>query len=597
MKSHPIIIAVLVLLTGGLLAWGISQKQKQQNTPAPTKKVETVKKAPEKQTAPADTVKKDSVKKEVVPDYRIEGTLTDEEGKGVAGVVMSDGFQCVTTDSMGRYEMKRNKDAAFIYYSVPEDCEVPTHSATDNTAYFYQPVEKDKKKYNFRLKRLPMGKETHYKMIVIGDPQVTNAMNPYYESADDNRITKSDLERFTSETMVDIRRTIALLPAGTPVYGLSMGDDVQYYGGYNDTLEVGIRKALGSTGMKLFSVIGNHDQDGKKQYKKKWEDSFGPTDFSFNRGDEHFVCINSCFFTRGATYYSPAELHEAQMNWLKQDLSLTPKNKKVVLCYHVPFTFGTSPYGKAQSLRLATEEGHFSSSRLSMLLYLLRQFQGGYELFCGHTHFSLNHEIEYEGHHVMERCHAAACGNIWQSNVNICGTPNGYYVYTFRGTQIADCYYKGTFWESTKQMSLFRAQTDFNGESYADDWQLDKSKNVLVANVFNADSRWRIVAVENGEQHAMQRISSKGQDAFAAGYHKKYAECAPYSFVSKKNGYLLMNHLFYYVPADSLSTITVKAYDPYGHVYEESSKQAVTEPFKNYAHSYKQTRSSVKNQQ
>ena len=30
----------------------------------------------------------------------------------------------------------------------------------------------------------------------------------------------------------------------------------------------------------------------------------------------------------------------------------------------------------------------------------------------------------------------AACGNIWQSNINICGTPNGYYVYSFVGTSI-----------------------------------------------------------------------------------------------------------------------------------------------------------------
>ena len=29
--------------------------------------------------------------------------------------------------------------------------------------------------YNFTLTRLPGGKEIHYKMIVIGDPQVTNA--------------------------------------------------------------------------------------------------------------------------------------------------------------------------------------------------------------------------------------------------------------------------------------------------------------------------------------------------------------------------------------------------------------------------------------
>ena len=37
--------------------------------------------------------------------------------------------------------------------------------------------------------------------------------------------------------------------------------------------------------MRLFSVIGNHDQDGKALYRRKWEENFGPTDFSFDRGD------------------------------------------------------------------------------------------------------------------------------------------------------------------------------------------------------------------------------------------------------------------------------------------------------------------------
>ena len=35
-------------------------------------------------------------------------------------------------------------------------------------------------------------------------------------------------------------------------------------------------------------------------------------------------------------------------------------------------------------------------------------------------------------------------------------------------------------------MTIFRAQTDFNGEKYAKDWQLANNRNILVANVFNA---------------------------------------------------------------------------------------------------------------
>ena len=187
----------------------------------------------------------------------------------------------------------------------------------------------------------------------------------------------------------------------------------------------------------------------------------------------------------------------------------------------------------------------------------------------------------------MEHCHAAACGNIWQSNVNICGTPNGYYVYTFEGTRLADCYYKGTFWKANKQMTLFRAETNFNQESYADDWNLPSKKNVLIANVFNADSRWKIYAIEDGRQYPMHRISSKGQDAFATGYHHKYIQCAPYRFISKQNGYLLMNHLFYYEPTSPDAHITIKAIDPYGHIYTGSSSEVITAPFANFAHYYK----------
>lgn len=585
MKRKQMYIIAISLVCFVLVAIGVTLHLRKQEAPLPTitKKVADT---PVHKPQTVDTVRK---KKPVVKkiDYTITGTLRDTDGKGVADVIVSDGYTCVKTDSLGKYKMKRDSLARFIYYSVPADCEVPTHSETDRTACFYQTVAANKKVYDFTLTRLPNGKELNYKMIVIGDPQVTNAFSPYYTSPDDNPIKKSDVERFTTQTMKDIKQTIKEMKNGTPVYGLSMGDDVQYYGGYNESLERQIREALGSSEMRLFSVIGNHDQDGKALYKRKWEDSFGPTDYSFDRGDEHYVCINNCFFTKGKAYYSPGELHQKQVEWLKQDLALTPKDKKVILCYHIPFTFGNAPFKKAKPVGIENEKGHYTSSRLSSLLALLEQFEGGYELFCGHTHFAINHEIEYEGKHLMEHCHAAACGNIWQSNINICGTPNGYYVYSFNGTHLADCYYKGTFWDATKQMTLFRAETDFNGESYAEDWSLEKSKNTLIANVFNADSRWKVYAIEDGKEYPMHRISSKGQDAFATGYHHKYSESVSYWFISKQNGYLIMNHLYYYVPKDPEAKITIKAIDPYGHTYVGQSNEVITEPFANFAHYYR----------
>ena len=321
MKKKQLYIGVLSVACCALVAIGITL-----HLLYPKKQIQNLVKTPpvlHLKPQPADTLKKKPVKK---MDFNISGTLRDKEGKGVAGVIVSDGFNCVKTDAQGRYKMKRDSLAKFIYYSVPADCEVPTHSKTDRTAFFYQKVSKGKKTYNFTLTRLPGGKEIHYKMIVIGDPQVTNAYSPYYTSPDDNPIKKSDVERFTTQTMADIRQTISSLPAGTPVYGLSMGDDVQYYGGYNAKLERQIRQALGSSEMRLFSVIGNHDQDGKALYRRKWEENFGPTDFSFNRGDVHYVCINNCFFHRGMSYYSPGELRERQVKWLKR---ISPSRQRI----------------------------------------------------------------------------------------------------------------------------------------------------------------------------------------------------------------------------------------------------------------------------
>ena len=107
-----------------------------------------------------------------------------------------------------------------------------------------------------------------------------------------------------------------------------------------------------------------------------------------------------------------------------------------------------------------------------------------------------------------------------------------------------------------------------------------------MANVFNADSRWKVVAVEDGVEHPMQRINRKGQDAMAVGYHHKYAKSVSYQFVSKHNSYLIMNHLYWYVPRNRDSEVIIRAHDPYGNVYTASSRDAVTEPFFNYAHYY-----------
>lgn len=586
-KPHIYILsAVLAIIMAGTVVYISATRRQQQVAKTPTVQTkDTLARKTKTPVKKAVTTKKQDA--DDTPDMTVRGTLLDDAGKPVRGVVVSDGYSCTVTNDSGNYILVRDKAARFVWYCVPDSFIIPVHSVSDHTAMIYQRLSAKRNAYNFTLRRLPSGKERRFNLLIFGDPQVTNAFSPYYTGPDDNPVKKSDVQRFTEETMADVRQTIDTWRPGTPVYAISMGDDVQYYGGYNPALEGEIRKALGSSRATVFSVIGNHDQDGKDLYKRKWEDNFGPDDYSFDRGDIHFVCFNDVHFHGGARYYSPGELTARQMRWLREDLRLADHTKKVILCYHIPLTFGNAPKKGANTLNIASEPGHYTASVLSEVLKELDSFTGGYELFCGHTHFAINHEIEYEGRHILEHCHAAACGNIWQSNINICGTPNGYYVYTMDNTRIANSYYKGTRWPRTRQMSLFLADTDFNGESYAADWDIPRDRHAIIANVFNADSRWRVVAIENGTEHEMRRISHQGQDAFATGYHHKYSQSVSYAFVSKRNGYLIMNHLYYYEPQSPQSIVTIRATDPFGNVYTASSADVVTEPFFNYAHYYK----------
>ena len=83
--------------------------------------------------------------------------------------------------------------------------------------------------------------------------------------------------------------------------------------------------------------------------------------------------------------------------------------------------------------------------------------------------------------------------------------------------------------------------------------------------------------------------------AILYGYHHKYSESVSYRFVSKGNGYLIMNHLYYYTPRNPNARIIIKASDPYGNTYTASSDEVTTEPFANFAHYYEKEYKEYKN--
>ena len=101
-------------------------------------------------------------------DNKISGTVTSL-GKGINGVVVSDGFNVVQTDANGNYTIEVNPLAQFIWLSTPAGYEFKTESYI---AKHYEQLQ-SKSALNFELKPLKRNDEKHA-FIIWADPQVKN---------------------------------------------------------------------------------------------------------------------------------------------------------------------------------------------------------------------------------------------------------------------------------------------------------------------------------------------------------------------------------------------------------------------------------------
>ena len=303
---------------------------------------------------------------------KISGTLRSTDGKGIAGVTVSDGFTCVTTDAKGRYKMTTSSDAVHVFYSIPYAYKV---NVKDGHPDFYQRLEAGVKKYDFTLTPNPT-EEKQFRLLMVADPQAQCEFH---------------VKRFERETVPDIR---AYVDAQTlPCYGVTLGDVVYTEGKHktNKFMEP-MRRAMGydNSHLLFFQTIGNHDFNEPPvtldkgtstynlAYQRAFEKVFGPVNYSWNRGDVHIVSMkdyiaddNPKKFRYHKEYGNPCFTDE-QLEWLRQDLAAVPKNKMVILCLHIGL------YNRMKKNVDAVRD-------------LIAQFDEAH-IMIGHTHF-MNHKV------------------------------------------------------------------------------------------------------------------------------------------------------------------------------------------------------------
>ena len=501
-------------------------------------------------------------------DYGVVGTVRYDDGKPAVGVKVSDGFTVVVTDQNGNYEFgAAGKDVRYIYISHPSDSRITKNS--DGCPDFYQDYEPGKFVYDFNLVRQPV--ENEFAFFALADPQTHYAKRDTQLSA--------DTDRFNMETVPAINAELG--KQNLPCYGVCLGD-ITYSEGNRDStpsMEI-IRGHIAKIRMPMFNVMGNHDYTffrtdasiGTNETsstinlvaQRNFENVFGPINFSFDRGDVHFVCMKDIYY-KSTTKWSWSNYDggftDAEYDWLVQDLANTPKEMKVVLCVHIPISMSKGP-------------------KVTAVRSLLNQFTNSM-VFSGHTHYQRG---VYSSGRLYEQIHAAVCGTWWWSKVEGDGCPNGYTVHYFNGTDIKDSYFIGVnegMNTRDYQMRIYKGNMRTGGK-YAY-FQLPHAENKYMINVFNGDEKWTVKVYENGvyagkaslkpaSKYTFSSVkagqtytpsTASSQDWWSIGYHIGVCQRG----TSSTSYYTANYHMWEWTATDSNVKISVEAQDPYGNVY------------------------------
>lgn len=459
------------------------------------------------------------------PGMDLYGVILDNKGTPVPNVVVTDGYSCTKTNAKGIYQMKRNDKATFVYYSTPSKYEINTTSSKTKVASFYSKLTTNEKRYDFELKELA-AIEKEFTFIAVGDPQVTNV---------------ADTKRFEDETMADLKKFIS--SQTKPCYGIALGDVTGDKPAYNERMKT----LMGSTDMIMHVAIGNHDKvafpDDPEKPRNTFDfnNTYGPVNYSFNRGDVHFVTLDNIIFSNSSSY--SGGFTDEQVEWLKQDLSFVPKDKMIILSYHIPL------------------RDHAAYQNRAEILQLLNGYKEVH-LMVGHTHYTENFMIK-SPIQVYEHIHAAACGAWWRSTINRDGAPNGYGVYHISGATIKEWYYKSVNYDKDFQIRLHKGDVAFGG-SY-DYFSFNQGENSIIANIWNADDNWKVEAYENGKKvKDLVALDKKMEDAWSLGYHIGVVGRNPASYRSAAK------HLYLHKMIDPDAKIEIRATDRFGNVYKQT---------------------------
>lgn len=232
-------------------------------------------------------------------DGPYKGKVLDAGGAPVAGVSVSDGKHVVKTDADGNFELRGWYETHFITVTAPAGYLAQT---------YYIRADKKTESYDFTLTKSEIPAGAAHSFLQISDSEIG--------------------EKGTGEWLAHVKQVGAETDAAFLIH---TGDIC-----YEDGLKRHIRDMNTETmGLPVYYCIGNHDYVDGKYGEELFESIYGPTWYSFEVGNVHYIVTPFGPGGDKASCYSKKDC----WRWLKNDLDNTDDSMKVVIFNHnTPWT-------------------------------------------------------------------------------------------------------------------------------------------------------------------------------------------------------------------------------------------------------------------
>jgi hypothetical protein len=368
-------------------------------------------------------------------------------------------------------------------------------------------------------------------------------------------------------------------------FGITAGDimfdDLSLFPRYN--------RIVGQIGIPWYNVPGNHELNqlspDDRWSLETFKRHFGPTYYSFDYGQVHFVVIDDVHYLgknsgretphpRGVGSYE-GRIEGDQLTWLANDLERVDAGKLVVLAMHIPLRSYEYP-GRAGLNVLGRDS-------------LFRVIEGRERILAvaGHMHVSEHHYLDADdGYHGTRPLHlhslSAVSGSWWSGPADDRGipttwqrdgSPNGYYVMDVDGTE-ATMRFKAAGMPADRQLRIvldawfYRysedARRDYRmGQLTGGAITLDQvSSTDVIVNLFDGGPR-SVVELSVGDHAPLPMERVRRHDPFVEELFQRHGDSVKSWLRIRPSSHLWVAGLPRGLGA-GVHTLTVRATDEYG---------------------------------